>query len=225
MKSLFSIFIVYGCLILPLSASESELRTVKWKEISNNGVITVYTPTAYNHKSGLVPIRFKTILNFDISRVLSVLADNSRKLEWVPRMTQARVLEKKSEADIVIYYKYNFPWPLADRDLIIRNLGAYDPVTKLVSVDMSSIEHLKDPALKEKDATRGRMIDGYSIITPLADNKTSVEMAILSDFGGSIPKWIINFIQKKWPYRFMGNLKKQLNQNDIKINPDFIFTK
>ena len=153
-------------------ALASELRSIEWSEISNENGVEVFAAKGFNHESGLVPIKFKTTLNDSTARVLTVLADNKRKMEWVPRAVEARTLERKSETDITVYYKYDLPWPLNDRDFIVKNLGVYNKKENMISVDIRSVEHKDDPALKNKDAIRGTTYDGYSIILPLRDNQT-----------------------------------------------------
>lgn len=203
----------------------SKLRSIAWEEISHKEDIKVYVPQNYFHGSGLLPIRFEAKLNFEISKVLTVLADNKRKTEWIPRGKVVKMLEKKSEKDFTVYYKYNLPWPIQDRDFIIRNIGRIHPDSNVVSVDLISVDHPDDPNKKDADAVRGKTIDGYTIIKSLNDNETFVEMALLTDFEGMIPVWIINSIQKKWPYRFISNLRKQLSKADIVINPEYIIKK
>jgi len=48
-----------------------------------------------------------------------------------------------------------------------------------------------------------------------------VEMAFMNDFGGYIPKFIVNFVQKSWPYSFMQQLREHLNKSDIALSPEF----
>lgn len=204
------------------SKHSSRLREIDWKLLSDEEGIKVYTPTNYLHHSGLVPIRFKTIVNYNVSKVLTVLADNDRKKEWLPNLAQVTPLEYMSDEEFVIYYRYDLPWPFEDRDFIIHNIGKVDFKNRVLQVNLLSAEHKKDPAKSTTDSiVRGRTYDGYSIIRFPEAGKTEIEMAFLNDFGGLIPKWVINLIQKKWPFNFMENLKKQLAKENIEINPKY----
>jgi hypothetical protein len=71
------------------------------------------------------------------------------------------------------------------------------------------------------DAIRGFSHDGYVRVKYITENKTEIEMAFLNEFGGYIPSFVINMVQKKWPYIFMKNLSKQLQKDNIIINPEF----
>lgn len=201
---------------------KSKLRTIEWKEISSENGITVYSPKSYDHKSGLVPIRFKALIKHNISKVITVLADNKRKSEWLPNLKITKLLEKRTIQDFTVYYRYDAPWPFQDRDFIVRNLSSFNLNTMTVSVDIKSVEHKNDPSLGE--SVRGIAHDGYSIIKSDPNDKryTIVEMAFINEFGGFIPSFITNLVQKKWPYKFMDSLRKQLSKSDILIAPEFI---
>jgi hypothetical protein len=201
------------------SEGASKLRTIIWEEVSKKEGITVYGPKYFDHSSGLVPIKFKATINSKIDKVLSVLADEKRKLEWLPKLKKIELLEKKSIQDFTVYYRYDAPWPFKDRDFVIKNLGTFDEEKYIVSVDLLSTKHeSREPTT---DAVRGSAIDGYSLIQKGNNGTTIVEMALLTDFGGMIPKFIVNIVQKSWPYNFMKHLRLQLKKNDIIILEDF----
>lgn len=219
-KSIFFIFgLFYSALIGATIQQASKLRTIEWEKLSDKNQITVFTPVSFQHGSGLVPIKFKATMDHDVVKVLSALADNERKLEWLPNLEEVQVLEKASLNRVTVYYRYDAPWPFADRDFVVFNDGHYDAGTQTISVDFKSIEHQKDP--KYGSSVRGTTYDGYCIIRPLANGKTELEMAFINDFGGMIPRFLINLVQKKWPYRFMSQLREQLAKKDLRILPEF----
>lgn len=197
----------------------SQLKEIEWKQVSDKDGIIIYRPLNYKHSSGIVPIRFKAKLSENISKVLTVLSDNSRKVEWLPNAKEVKVLEQSSVESAIVYYRYEAPWPFHDRDFIVQNKGVLDKKNFRVYVELKSIEHVKDP--KNNSHVRGIAYDGYSIIELDGKGSTMVEIAFLNDFGGMIPKWIINLVQKKWPYKFMKQLRSQLKKDDIKIIPEF----
>lgn len=197
----------------------SKLRELNWKEISHKDGITVFKPESFDHSSGLVPIRFMATLNYDIAKVLSVLADESRKLEWIPNLEEIKLIEKKSIQDFTVYYRYDAPWPFKDRDFVIKNQGVFDPEKFMVSVDLKSVSSSKVNLMNH--TVRGRTFDGYSIIREDPTGKTIVEMAFLNEFGGMIPSFVVNIVQKSWPYKFMAQLRGQLSKSNIEILPEF----
>ena len=173
----------------------SKLKEIKWQELSKEDDITTYQPQSFEHSSGLIPIKFKAILRHSVLKVLSVLADDKSKTQWVPNLVSAQELERKSIADVTVYYHYSSPWPFSDRDFIIHNSGSYNPKTQTISVDLKSVKHKLDPA--KGDTVRGFAYDGYTTIAPIGNDKTVLEMAFLNDYAGYIPTFLVNYVQKK----------------------------
>ncbi len=200
--------------------SESLLEKIKWELYSNEDGIEIYTPVNYEHPSGLVPIKFKTIIDHDISRVVTVLADNDRKTQWLPYLQDSRTIEDLSFSEAIVYYRYGSPWPFSPRDFLIRSSGVFDEKAKVLKVEMKSIKKHKDLKVNP-EYVRGFSHDGYAIVSVKTPGKTQLEMAFLNDFGGMIPTFVINIVQKKWPYEFIKNLRIQLDKKDIIIDPKF----
>jgi hypothetical protein len=220
-KIIFITTLVYLAINSSAVFSESEsskLRSIQWEEVSNKEGITVFKAKNFDHDSGLIPIKFKAQINSKIEKVLSVLADEKRKLEWMPRLKEAELIEKKSIQDFTVYYRYDAPWPFKDRDFVIKNLGTFDEDKYIVSVDIKSTNNSKK--LEQDNIVRAATIDGYSIIKKNGD-KTIVEMALLTDFRGNIPKFIVNIVQRSWPYKFMKHIRIQLDKKDIELMPEF----
>lgn len=201
--------------------SKSELKTIKWKLHSDDEGIKIYTPLKYEHKSGLVPIKFKTTIKENIAKVVTVLADNVRKTQWLPYLQKSKTIHEYSNSDAVVYYRYGSPWPFSPRDFLIRSIAEFNSKTKKLWVEMKSIKKFKGVE-KSDDYVRGFSHDGYAQVSYIDTNTTEIEMAFLNEFGGMIPTFVINIVQKKWPYEFMQNFRKQIAKPDITINPKFI---
>ena len=91
--------ILLSLLLLSHSAFASRLKTIEWKQISHKDSIEVFRPKTYKHKSGIIPIRFKAVIDHDIRRVVSVMADNSRKHEWIPNTKVVKELDVEEELE------------------------------------------------------------------------------------------------------------------------------
>ncbi len=175
---------------------------------------------APQHKeTGIVPIKAQTVLNHPMPRILSVLATTERKMEWIPKLVEAYIVEQKSKYARVEYARYDSPWPFHDRSFVISTKGRYDEKDNTVFIDIHSIEHPKVP--KNPDYVRGRTYIGSVYMKGLSKTETFFEITLLTDFKGNIPTWIINIVQAKWPFKMFSNLKRQLEKKDIKIWPEF----
>lgn len=220
MRKINLLIIITITLFAQVSFSKSKLSAIPWELFTDKDGIEIFTPKNYTHETGIVPIKFKTIINDNISKVVTVLADDGRKTEWLPKLKGSKTVEIISKTDAVTYYIYESPWPFSDRDFLITSSGKFNYETKELYVEMKSIkEHSNFKS--NPDATRGFSHDGYVRVKFLDENRTELEMAFLNEFGGFIPSFVINLVQKKWPYIFMTNLSIQLKKKDIVIDPKF----
>ncbi len=189
-----------------------------WEESKEKDGIKIFR--ADRHKeTGIVPIKAQTVLNYPMPRILSVLADTNRKMEWIPKLVEAYIIEQKSKYQRIEYARYDSPWPFNDRAFVISTLGKYDKKENSVFIEIKSTEHPKVPLKPEH--VRGKTYIGSVYMKGLTKDTTFFEMTLLTDFRGNIPSWIINIVQKKWPFKMFNNLKKQLAKEDIKIWPEF----
>lgn len=189
-----------------------------WKlKIEKEGIKIFTAPR--HQESGIVPIKANTIIHDSIPRILTVLADTQRKKEWIPKLIEARIIEEKSKYERVEYTRYDSPWPLDDRSFVVSSKGRYNPKEQTLFIDITSVEHTKVP--HNPDHVRGKTYIGSILLKTLGTKKTFFEMTLLNDFKGNVPSWIINMVQKKWPFKFFKNLKEQLAKEDIKVSPDF----
>lgn len=175
---------------------------------------------APQHKeTGIVPIKAQTVLNHTMPRILSVLATTERKMEWIPKLVEAYIVEQKSKYERVEYARYDSPWPFHDRSFVISTKGRYNEKDNTVFIDIHSTEHAKVP--KNPNYVRGHTYIGSVYMKGLTKDTTFFEITLLTDFKGNIPTWIINIVQAKWPFKMFYNLKAQLEKPDIKIWPEF----
>ena len=164
-------------------------------------------------KSGIVPIKFQTDLDYSPSRVLAVLAESSRKTEWIPKLKSARTVKLITDTQRVEYTIYNSPWPFDNRSFLIQIDSSVDYKKREIVSELHSITLPEVPV--NKDLVRGSTYYGKVVVRGLGPGKTYLEMTLLADFKGNIPTWIVNIVQGAWPKNMVKNIKKQLKKSDI----------
>lgn len=185
-----------------------------WKVVSSDKILTVYE--AKGERSGTVPIRFYTVLDYPASRVRAVLADTIRRPEWTPNMVEARVLENMGQDGKMEYLRYNFPWPFADRTFVLLNKSSYDPTDRTLTSTTHSTNH---PDAPDSDRyIRALTLAGKVITRPTAaGDKTQMEAIFHTDVRGNIPGWLFSLIQRSWPRKVVKNLNRHLARDDIRV--------
>jgi len=189
-----------------------------WKIKEEKDGIKVFTAPRHE-ETGIIPIKASTTIKHPLPRILSVLATTERKKEWIPNLLEAYTVEKKSKYERIEYTLYDSPWPFYDRAFVISTKGRYNKDEHSIYIDIASTEHDKVPLNPEY--VRGNTYIGSIFMKGMSQNETFFEITLLTDFKGSIPTWIINMVQRKWPYKMFRNIKSQLEKEDIEIWPEF----
>ncbi len=185
----------------------------EWTEVSNKDGIKV--STANFEGSSVKGFRGETIMNDSIERILFVIMDDEHRHEWVKRLKYSKVLEEKSKYEAIMYQEIALPWPLKNRDFVFW--GKIErPRDNKVILKIKSVKHKDAP---KTVGVRGELLLSKYELTSLGKLKTKVEVEILTDPKGMIPKWLVNMIQSKWPYKTFKAIKKQLEKDYVKEYP------
>jgi len=181
-----------------------------WKEISNKDGVKVSTAEVSGSK--VKGFRGETIIGDSLERILFVLMDDEHHKEWVKRLKFSRALEQITKYEAVMYQEIEMPWPLKNRDFVFW--GKIErPEDKKLVLKMKSVEHKDAP---KTVGIRGLLLQSQYVLTSLDKFKTKVEVEILTDPKGLIPKWLVNMIQARWPYKTFKAIEKQLKKNYVK---------
>jgi hypothetical protein len=142
----------------------------------------------------------------DLEKVIDVIFDYSRYAEWAPRHVEAREVARPAENVIVSYTISDSPWPVTDRDIVVRNT-----VTRRadgsVRIDMKAIEGMVP---ERDDLVRMTLFEGHYLLEPKPGGQVKVTYQALLDPAGSIPGWMVNLAVVDTPYDVLFNLRRQV---------------
>ena len=156
----------------------------------------------------------EAIIDAPIGKILWVLMDHEHKNQWIDKFKEARTLEEVSPLIHVQHASFDMPFPVADREFVYTYNFRVDTALNAVIVDVKSTDSAKSPAPAE-GIVRGEIVDGRYILKPMGD-KTFVQAEYLADAKGSLPVWIVNMIQKKWPHKTLEGLRLQVKKDFVK---------
>jgi hypothetical protein len=192
----------------------------KWELFDEEDGIKMYRHDVAG--SSIVALRGEGFVAAPISRVASVLADRNRSTEWIDRLKRTKLLRQISETESIEWDHITTPSPLKDRDFVFKTVITTDPAKKKVIFSYYSVT---DPAAPETDDyVRGTFKSGKFELTMAertnADGSktrgTIVNAEVEVDPRGSVPKFIVNMVQKSWPHTTLMALRKQVAKPDIK---------
>ena len=176
-----------------------------WEALSSQQNVSVFRRQISN--SDIIAVRGITTLPFPVEEVYAVLSDSGRSHEWMPLATKKETVRQIDSKSRIEYTLLNMPWPLADRYTVARGELDIQPgrvyAISYVSVDG---EHL------EPGRIRVELEMSSFYFRPAQDNHTYIDIALLSDPMGAIPKFLVNSFQQNWPVQFLVGLKNQINK-------------
>lgn len=186
--------------------AEAKIEMKDWQLADDIEGIKLYRKLKTS--GAVVPLMVKAPLNFKLDIIMSILAASHRRSEWIPRNIGGRLLKKNNDFDRIEYTVTNVPWPFSNRDFVYRAITQIDAKNKSIIISMKSLPW---PEIDD-DNVRGFMNDGSMIIREIKPGYHEFTMMFESDPKGSIPKWIVNYAQKKWPIKFVQNLRNQIKK-------------
>lgn len=179
--------------------------SVEWKLIDDSDGIQVYSSSVQG--SDHVAFRGVKIMPVPIDRVGFVLLDTNveNKKLWIDLIRDYQILEKTPDFSIS-YSSFDLPWPVSNRDFIVETHYTIDPIKKELVMDLKSTTH---PQAPPTIGVRGEVKHSRYVLTVVDATHTRVELEIHSDPKGLLPSWLINLLQKSWPYNTLTMMEKQ----------------
>ncbi len=206
-----SIFVLITAFLLSFSANVH----AAWDPIGVTAGVKVERKTM--PESALFAFRGEGVFDVPIGLLTSVLKDADIAVEWVDLMTEHTVLRDAGENKNLIYESYGLPWPISDRDYVMYETYGYDTAKKVFTIDYESVEDAAKPPVN--DLVRAMAYRTFWRLTMVDADTTKIEVEVFTDPKGSLPAWLINMIQKDWPWKTIDGLVKRASKGDIQSDP------
>ncbi|MDA8693275.1 START domain-containing protein [Saprospiraceae bacterium] len=178
-----------------------------WDLSKESGDTKVYTRKKDGEKFKEIKIltRHQTTLN----AIMAAFDDTEGHKEWVFKTPESYTVERVNDNTLIYYVKSDLPFPVSDRDLVIKYEWTQNPETKVIvteSVGVVGKVDEDDSNIRVKD-----FLSNYTL-TPQADGWIDIEYYAKMDPAGSLPAWLVNMAVTKGPIKTMENLFKLLDE-------------
>jgi len=162
-------------------------RANAWELVYETEVLSVqrrdYRGSELDEIKGTV--RVKASLN----AVMALLKDAQFNRHWVYRSGGASILEEHGYAQVYVYGVVDAPFPMSDRDTVVRFDYQQDPETKEITV---AITNFPEFIPEKAGLVRVPKIGGYWGLKPEKGGWVEVTYQVYGDPGGWIPVWLAN---------------------------------
>jgi hypothetical protein len=187
-----------------------------WKHIATEKEIEVYRGEIKD--SPLVAFKGKATIAAPLPKVLSVIYDVSKIKQWLSDVKEVEVLERQANFGKIEYNRTKAQWPVRDRDFVYQVTVKVMPDQKAVEINIQSTEHPGAP--NPKGVVRGELRSGRYFLQALDQERTHLEVEIFADPKGSIPKWMVNLVQKSWPINTISGIRRLASDAGYQVHPD-----
>ena len=123
-----------------------------------------------------------------VDEVVKFLTDFDNYPNWFPRCKKARVVARLNDNEFIAYLLFNAPWPVADRDCVIRVKVEKDAKTNAVTITQTS--EPKCVARQDECFRIEQLVSIWKMVPK--DGGTEITNEYASNPGGNIPDWLIN---------------------------------
>ena len=202
-RTISSLLIVITALMI----SVDSLAQDGWKLKTDKDEVQVYMKA--EETSSYKSVKTVTTMRTTLSAVSAILLDVLKTPDWVYGTKQCSLLKKESPTSLYYYAEMGMPWPVSNRDFVIRISLSQNPQTKVVTVIATNLPTY----IPEKDGiVRIQRSSGRWTISPAGNGMVRVEYILQIDPGGSLPASIVNMFSYNGPFQSFKNLRVQVNK-------------
>lgn len=197
-------------------AKDPKLEKQGWVHITRKDRIDVYTKEA--KESEIQYLRAVGTVTASVEKICAIMRNVEHASEWTPNLIERSYVENISDTEAILYDVTDMPWPVKDREMVLHHqLGLTDD-KKFLVLNFKSVD--RADAKRNEDFVRAKVVFGEIKFRPSEDGKeTQIEMKILVDPMGAIPKWLVNLLQVSIPYDFLMSLNEYAEKTEFKPLP------
>jgi hypothetical protein len=155
-----------------------------------------------------------------IGKLLSVFLDRNQRRYWVDKFADTKTIEQDGPLSEIYWIRFALP-VVSDRDYVLKADGSADATTHVFTANIKSINDPRKPL--DDCCVRAQAIGTYYKFEALkgTPERTRITVEVRTDPKGSLPDFIINMIQKKWPSKTLGGLVARTRKTNPASLPDY----
>jgi hypothetical protein len=180
---------VCGCAaaLIVLAVQAGPVNAASWDTVHDDGRVHVQQRPYGN--SPLHEVRGQIRVRASLNALMALLRDADYNRHWVYRSGGATVVAENGYRQAYVYGVVDAPWPIQNRDTIVRFDYVQDPLTREITV---SISNFPDFLPRKPGLVRVPDFGGFWHLRPLADGRVDVTYQVHGDPGGWVPVWMAN---------------------------------
>ncbi len=201
-KTFGLILIVFWVIPFFIHASEDD----DWQLRKNEEGIKVYTRA----KPGAEIYMYKVVTQISVKPeiIYRQVIDFKENLKHMELVDSLRLLDHKKDERYVNYMRFNMPWPVKNREMVMQMLVTQDQ-------DGIYLESNDVPESLSKSSDNIPIADfqeKWIIKRGASDNQSLITVTGWVDPGGSVPLWVVNLFSARTPFRFISGIIEEVKK-------------
>lgn len=200
-------------MVLPLPLFAAEVA--EWELKRDRDGIQVYTGEVAG--SPYDAVRSEALIEgVTLSSLVALVNDAEACADWADRCAESYVVEQLSDTEAYVYTHNDMPFPVRDRDVVVRMQWSQDPQSLAVRMNSTAVSGQVDEIrsrLRLSNATASWLFE------PLADGSIKVVNEAHLDPGSALPGWLTNMLLVDTPFEtmkaFLAEVRKPKYQDSI----------
>jgi len=191
-------------ILLTLWSSKATAET--WTSLYQVDGIKVYSRS----HDGRQCYKAEGIIQAGLFELMAVIADLKRRPEWVRNLETSQAITGDISSTVLLYEKYNFPWPASDRDTVTKSVTKVNYETLEIEAEFFNSTH---PEYPERQGTvRIPVIQGQQFFKYESETATLNRNSICIDIGGNLPAWLVRLVSRDMPINTLKDLQSQVEK-------------
>ena len=198
-------FIAAVMSLLPLftfhASAETSVTAGEWVLQKDKSGIQLFTSAVAG--SPFEAVRASVVIEASIDKVTEVFGDGEGCPSWREMCKVSKILKKESEEEQVIYMVLDLPWPISDRDMVMRSSSQVNEESQTATFQFTSASS----EYPEQDYVRAQSTGMYSFKV-LEPGRVELVYEVHVDLGGDLSPGMINSRLADSTYDDIKNLLK-----------------
>jgi len=177
-------------------------KEIHWEKVKVEKGVSVYRAKV----NELIAFRGIGEMKGNAEDLVSIIENPAGWKNWIKNLKTGKLIEQISPSHKIFYQSIHSPFPFSDRDVVYESRILRD-LSKTTRVEMKSVTHPNAPS---SIGVRINILFTRYKIDKIDDNTVLVTFETLSDPGGALPRFVVNWASASYPITLLDGLRSQL---------------
>ena len=178
-------------LLATLALTTSAKLSPEWRVVAENrGVVT---RARIDEASQLCAVHGEAVVELSMAELMTVFLDLEQYDKWDDTLVEKR--QWRADGADFIYQRFQQPWPVRDRELVLKMTTYPYPDENRLAVRYESVD---DGTPVARGAVRTKALKVWWNFTAVSETETLISHYSCVDPGGAIPGWARDLVVQKW---------------------------